>query len=370
MKVLFTLDSCNRGGAEILVLDICRNAAAYGIELMLAASGGGDLEGEFQALDIPSLRLKRKFPLDMNLIRRLRQLIRENEIEIVHCHQPIEALHVYLATFGLKVKRVLTHHGGGTGISTGKNRYVAKLLTPRMDGNIACSRGMLPWLRSEVGLDTSKNFHMIHNGVDAARLECEGGLFKRELGLGFEDQLLGMVANFVPSDTKDQMTVCRALPEVFNRSKNAYFVFVGNVSEGSEGYFEECVTFCDESGIGDRVFFVGRRNDVPEILHDLDLFVFSTLNEGLPISLIEAMLSGVAVLATDIEPVLETTNNGKCIATFSPKNYKELSAKIVELLSDTDLRKRLAGKAKAHAMEHFSIGAHLRSLKELYRELL
>ncbi len=367
MKVLHTLDSLNRGGAEILTLDVCRNARRFGIDLVFAAFGGGDLEEDFKNSGAEFIRLQRDMPVDINLIWRLRKIIQEQKIEIVHSHQPVETLHIFLATSGMKnIKIVQTHHGF---ISGKKNTLIAKNLSPKIDANIACSRGVFPWLRKEIGLDTSENFYLIYNGVDEKRLRASGISIKRELGFSEESLLLGMIANFRPDQTKDQMTVCRALPKVFEKYEATNFIFVGKVSEGGEENFEKCIKFCDENGIGEKVFFLGGREDVNEILASLDLFVFSSLKEGLPISAVEAMLAKVPLIVSDIPPLLEVTNNGKCAEIFETKDSEALGEKVLKLLKNIDLRNELAEDAYNFARQNFSIETHLQGLKTLYLKL-
>src|SRR5437870_5751467 len=98
MKVMHILDSLNRGGAEMLVLDVCRNALANNLDLTMVATGGGDLESDFSNSGIPFYRLDRRRPMDLGLARRIRTIIEEQQIDIVHTHQGVEALHAYLAT--------------------------------------------------------------------------------------------------------------------------------------------------------------------------------------------------------------------------------------------------------------------------------
>lgn len=368
MKVLYTLDSLNRGGAETRVLDVCRNAKKFGIDITFVASGSGDLKSDFENLQIKFISLQRDLPIDINLVWQFRKIIKEHKIEVVHSYQPVEALHLYLATLGLKnIKHVLTHEGF---IKGKKNRLAAKFLAPKMDANISVSRSLFPWLRKELGLDTSKNFYLIYNGVDEKRLDPSGNSIKEELGFDENSLLLGMIANFRPDKTKDQMTVCKALPKVFEAYKNAIFIFVGKVSEGGEENFDECVKFCDENGIGEKVFFLGGRDDVPDILASLDLFVFSSLAEGLPISVTEAMLAKVPLIVSDIPPLLEVTNDGKCAEIFQTKNYEELSNKTLKLLKNEDLREKSVDLAYKFAVQNFSIESHIKSLKTLYEGLI
>ena len=368
MKVLHFLDSIDRGGAEAQALDVCRNAGRFGIEMTLATAKGGTMEDDFRATGVEYICLDRKLPLDPQLVSQLRRTIKEREIEIVHGYQAVDGLHLYLAARGLKhVKCVLSFQGF---IQDRKNRITSKFLIPRMDANIAVSRGMLRWLADVDKLDTSRRFSVIYNGADPGRMNPTGKSLRTELDLADDSPLIGMVGNFYRDPRKDQLTVCRALPAVFEEFPDAQCVFAGKVEEGAEHKMDECVKVCTNSRIADRVHFLGGRSDVPDILAALDVFVFSSLHEGLPLAVSEAMLAGVAMIVSDIETLLEATGDGKFAEVFSVGNEKVLGRKLIDLLSDKDRRLDLARQAKTFAMENFSIEAHMRGLSELYRSLI
>lgn len=367
MKILHLLDSVNRGGAEILALDVCRNARKQGIDLTFITTKGGALEEDFQTSGASFFRLNRRLPLDFNVVLKLRKIIKKNEIQIVHGHQPVDGLHLLLATVGLPVKRVLSFHGF---ITDAKNRRMAKTLIPQMDANIVVSRALQSWLAEKDKLETDRNFHALYNGVDENRLKPIGRSLKKELGLDENALLIGMVGNFYRDPRKDQITLCRALPKVFAEIENAYCVFAGRTEEGAEEKFQNCADFCNENNIADRVHFLGARSDVPDVLAELDLFVFSSLHEGLPIAVNEAMLANVPMIVSDIEPLLEASENGKYAEVFHTQDAVELSEKILKLLKNKDLREDQAKNAYEFARENFSIEAHLERLKTLYESLL
>ena len=98
MRVLYLLDSLNRGGAEMMALDVCRNARRNGLDLTLVTMGGGELENDFFSSGVDYVRLRRRFPVDLGLVNELRKVIADRRISVVHCHQAVEALHAYLAT--------------------------------------------------------------------------------------------------------------------------------------------------------------------------------------------------------------------------------------------------------------------------------
>jgi glycosyltransferase involved in cell wall biosynthesis len=368
MKILHFLDTLNRGGAEIQALDVCRNARDFGLEMTFATAQGGALEEDFRSSGADFVKLSRTLPLDLRLARRLRKIIKEKNIKIVHGYQAVESLHLYLATRGLEnVKQVLSFQGF---IADKKNLLATKFLIPRMDANVVVSKGLKNWLATSANLDTGRNFRVIYNGADARRLRPSGKSLRKELDLSENSPLFGMIGNFYREPRKDQLTICRALPEIFAEIKDARCVFAGKTEPGAEEKFQKCVDFCRENRIAEKVHFLGGRQDVPDILDALDLFVFSSLHEGLPVAVSEAMLAKVPMIVSDIEPLLEASADGEYAQVFPAQNAEVLSEKILQLLKNKDLRVSMAKRAFAFAEDNFSIEAHLRELKKLYESLL
>jgi glycosyltransferase involved in cell wall biosynthesis len=366
MKILHFLDTVNRGGAETLVLDVCRNARKNGLDIAFAAAGGGALESAFQTSGAKFFRLQRRLPFDLFLVRKLRRIIKENKFDIVHTHQAVEALHALAAALGTKTKVVLTQHGI---VPDKKNLLTLKFVMPRVAHNIAVGRASKKTYETELHLRFPPNSSVVYNGVDERRLEPSGKDFRAELNIFKTSFLIGMVGNFYAEPRKDQMTLCRALPQVFAELPDAHCVFAGKVEAGAEEKHEECVRFCRENGIADRVHFLGGRPDVPDILAVLDVFVCSSFKEGLPIAVNEAMLAGVPIVVSDIEPLLEASSDGEFAEVFPVKNAEVLSTKIVRLLRDEAARKDLAARAHQYAKNNFSIEAHLEKLRTLYESL-
>jgi glycosyltransferase involved in cell wall biosynthesis len=366
MKVLHVLDTLYRGGTEMQALDVCRNAKANGLDVSVAVFGGGALEGEFENAGVPYYRLQRRLPVDPALILKLRSIIKTGKFNIVHAHQAVDGLHAYFASIGSGVKRVLSFHGH---FPDAKNRYAINFLVPRESANISCSKGLLPWLQ-EQNIDTSKNFHIIYNGVDPKRLKYDGSSLKSELGLPEETLLFGMVAHFYPAERKDQLTLCKAFAKIAETIPNAHLIIVGRVVDGAQEKYDRCVQICREAGILDRVHFLGQRDDLAKIVDGLDIYVFSSLHEGLPISLMEAMLSKKATILSDIQPHMEVSFDGRYAMTFETRNADDLAEKMFALATNEKMRGELVENAFDFATETFSIEAHLKNLKALYSSIL
>jgi glycosyltransferase involved in cell wall biosynthesis len=367
MKVLYFLDTVNRGGAETQAIDICRNAKDYGIEITVAA-GEGDLFEELRDTGVDVVPIHRKLPIDFSLIAKLREEIGSRGIQIVHSYQAVEGLHLYLAARRMStVRQVMSFQGFVPDV---KNRLALRFLIPRMDVNLYVSRGLQEWIERVDGLDTGVSAKVLYNGADPARLRPSGRSVKGELGIEPDAVLVGMVGNFYRDPRKDQMTLARALPSVFAAHPNAACLFIGKTEAGAEHKLDECRRICSEAGIEDRVYFLGGRSDVPDILAALDVFVLSSLQEGLPVALTEAMLAGIAAVVSDIPPHKEATADGRVGLLFRTGDDTDLAGKLNELMESRKLREDLAEKAKAHAQAHFSISAHLNGLHKIYSDLL
>lgn len=367
IRVLHFLDSLSRGGAEMQALDVCRNADRAGFDMTFVAAGGGALEADFRGSGVDFFRFDRNYPVDIYLASQIRKLIRERGVEIVHGYQAVDGLHLYLATRGIRgVKTVLSFQGF---IQDKKNHLASRLLIARMDANVVVSRGLKKWLADVDGLNT-ENFQIVYNGADPARLAPTGKSLKNELNLPDGSLLIGMIGAFYRDPRKDQLTVCKALPKLFSESENVHCIFAGRVETGAEEKFSECVNFCSDNNIAERVHFLGPRSDVPDLLAELDVFVFSSLHEGLPLAVSEAMLAGVPMVVSNIEPLLEATRNGEFAEIFPVRDHCVLSDKLFSLLQNQRLRADLASRAKEFACENFSIQAHLRELRALYESLI
>lgn len=368
MRVLHVLDSLNRGGSETLLLDVCRHARDGGLDLTMVATGGGDLEDDFRRSGVDFVRLQRRLPLDPQVIWHMRRVVKARNIQLVHTHQPVEALHAFFATRGTAAKLALSFH---LSAFDAKNSWTLKFLDARLHAKIAVSEDMLRCLRENQVVDTRANFHVVSNGVDPERVQNhDGAALRHGLNVAGDDVLFGMVGNFYPGVRKDHFTVCRALPRVFGELPRARFVFAGARSAEAPEIYDRCVEYCREHNLLDRVHFLGPRADVPRILDALDVFVFSSRLEGMPIALIEAMMCGKPCAVSDIPALLEVTDGGACASVFRTGDYEDLAEKLIVLGRAQTVRAELGARARARALNVYSIRAYLARLNEVYREIL
>lgn len=366
MRVLQLLDSPDIGGTEMLTLDLCRNAVKNGLNLTLVVTKQGDLDDEFRASGVDYYYFPRRHSIDLSLVFELKKLVKRKRIQVIHSHQAVDGLHAYLIGLITKVKTVMTFHGH---IPSLKDDMTLKFLIPKMDVNVAVSKSFLRRLNQDIKFDTSKNFQVIYNGIDTKKFFKSSRNLRKELQLRKTDILLGMVGNFY-NDGRDQLTICKALPAIFDSFSKVHFVFVGGRSKTSPHFFDDCYDFCKSKNILDKVHFVGLRTDINDVLNSLDVFVFSSNHDTFGIAVIEAMMAGVPTLVNDIPPLLEVTANGKYAKIFKSKCSDDLENKMREYILNKDERLKFGKDGKDWALNMFSIEKYIANLKNLYESLL
>jgi glycosyltransferase involved in cell wall biosynthesis len=122
-------------------------------------------------------------------------------------------------------------------------------------------------------------------------------------------------------------------------------------------------------GLGDRVLFLGYRQDIADLLATCDVFVLPSLYEGLPLSILEAMAAGRPVICSAIGGSNEAVSNGDTGLLVQPGNPTELARAINMMLSNPDLGQRFAAAAKARVMKDFSATRMAESNMHIYEEL-
>jgi len=126
----------------------------------------------------------------------------------------------------------------------------------------------------------------------------------------------------------------------------------------------------EDLGLAGRVRFLGHRDDVPSLLRAADLFVFPSLHEGMPGSLLEAMCLGCACVAADIGPVHEVMTDSVEGLIVPPRDPSALASAITELARDTHRRERLGAAARARVLAAFSATVAAQRLESMYWEAL
>lgn len=244
----------------------------------------------------------------------------------------------------------------------------------RTNANIYVSNYQRKYYSGRYGLRSDKQL-VLYNGIDSSKIELPTThtqlsayvSLREELGVTNDLLLLGMVGNF--NDVRDQLTVCRFLDLLNKEGVDFRFIFVGKRIESLPDRYDRCVDYCREKGLEQKVFFLGVRNDVPEILTQLDAFIYSTEHDTFGIAVVEAIMAGVPVFVNDWEVMKEITANGEYATLYKTKDEKDLVREFMLFLQNREAYILKTKKSARLVRSRYSIDMHIENLKNIYFSL-
>ncbi len=367
-RLLFVNYSLEMGGIETLLLELSRAMMAGDRYRpgVCVFEVGGKLQGEFEAIDVPVHVVRKQRSRDYLLPFRMRSLIRREGYELVHAHNQVSWLYGGLGALFAGRPLVYTEHTSLAKFQTAQQKHLKtalRLLGKRTRLVTTVARHLIPSLEQDIGIPTS-HIRNIYNGIDPApyQIRIDRNRKIQELGLPPDSRIIGIVASL--TEAKDHATLLRAFAHVLQEVPDARLLIVG------EGPLEAGMRhLVDELDIGGHVHFLGVRRDIPELLQLFDVFTLSSLIEGLPISLLEAMASACPVVATRIPGVDELVSDdaGILVPHSSPR---EQAAALVRVLTENRLAERLGQGGRDRVLQQFSFDAMIRSYLSCYDDVL
>lgn len=239
-------------------------------------------------------------------------------------------------------------------------RWVYRRLNRRFARVVAASEAIRQSLLEEGWLPG--RVRLIPNGVDTGRFEKgDGAVLRRELGIPRDAFVLGTVANLSP--VKDHPTVIDALGRLHAAGRPAHLLLAG------EGPLRETLERrVAEAGLGDHVHFLGRRQDIPDVLAAVDVVVLASHSEGLSNALLEASAAGRPIVATRVGGNPEVVVDGRTGFLVPVDDPEAIRTAVERLADDTALRAALGYAGQEHVRRGFSVEAMVRAYETVFAE--
>jgi sugar transferase (PEP-CTERM/EpsH1 system associated) len=368
-RLMHVVISLEVGGLERFVADLVRatDRGRFEVEVCCLDEPGA-LAAELRdaGVRVTSLGLSRAGGAEV--LRALTRRMRRAGTDVVHTHNVLAHKFGALAARCAGVPVVVhTKHGRNfvrRPFERPKSQLYSHLLSWITDKVVTVSDDARRVAR-RYELVPPRKLVTIANGVDVRRfeLEVDRPALRRELGLPDDARVVGNVARFVPE--KDHGTLLRAFARVVPEIPRAHLLLAGDGP-----LLEPARRLSRELGIERRVRFAGRRADVPRLLQLLDAFVLSSITEGIPISLLEAMAAEVPVVATAVGGNPEVVSDGATGLLCPPRDPAALAGRVVDLLRDGARARRLAAAAKADVVASYSLERTAATYEALYAALL
>jgi glycosyltransferase involved in cell wall biosynthesis len=366
-SVFFYTDSRVLGGAEnamFMLLESLDRGEWRPTLLLEDAPGTEPLAERAAVLDVPLLRVA-PMPLGLAGARRapaLTRLLRRERPDLFHAHMssPVACKWGLAAAVAARVPAVLgTVQVGGYEPPDQVAYWQLRALARGVDRYLAVSRDIARELVERLGWPESK-VEVSYNAVDLRRVEATAppGL-REQLGASETRPLVLTPARL--DAQKGHSTLFEAIAQV----PDAVFVLAG---EGPER--EPLEALAAQLGIGERVRFLGRRDDVPQLLAACDIFALPSLYEGSSLAVLEAMAAGAPVVSSAIGGTDELIEDGSSGLLAPPGDAQALAAALRRLLDDPDLRESLAARARERVERDLTRERMAARVTGVYRELL
>jgi glycosyltransferase involved in cell wall biosynthesis len=384
IRVLRIINRFNMGGPTYNATFLTRFLSDDFETLLI---GGLPEEGEVDSLHIPEeygvkplliqeLQRDPGFSSDRKAYKRIKQIIEEFKPDIVHTHAAKAGALGRRAAFSAKVPVVVhTFHGHVFHSYFGKAKtYIFKTierrLAKRSSGIIAISDLQKKELSLDHRICKENHVKVIPLGFDLSRFaekRKNSRLMVRErYGLKENEVAIAIVGRLVP--VKDHGFFLDAVNEVLKRTKKQIKVFI--VGDGTEGEKIRQRAELINQTHGESVIMTSWIKDIAEFNAGMDIMCLTSLNEGTPVSLIEAQASGIPVISTDVGGVRDIVIEGETGHVIAKGDLEGYVQKMLELIEDEKKREIMSQNGWPFVRDKFHYERLVRDMEEYYKELL
>ncbi len=366
IRVCMLLPALKIGGGEVAVMHLLKylDKSIFDVSVCTLRKNDPTMEKEARTYveSIYSLGFRwRYFPI--SFIRLFRYL-RRGKFDIIHTHLALADAIGRVAGWMAGIPIRMTTEQGKYLWKSQLFLILERLLSHITDMRICVSRDIVELRRTREGTPYEK-LKYIPNSVDIEKFEKpskNGAEVRVDFGWNPDDPLIVSVGRLVSA--KNYPLLMEALALLSDHHPTLKCLLVG---EGD--CREEITTKIKALGIEDKVILAGSRYDIPDLVAAADVFVLSSLREGTPLSLLEAMALGKAVVGTSVGGIAETITNGENGLLVPSEDAQALAVAMEKLLRDGELQRKLGQAAIETVSNTFSARVTTESVAEIYIEL-
>lgn len=365
LRILHLIDTGGPGGGETVLLSLLGELSRSGWESHVVLPDRDWLFSQLEARDVAHSIHRSRSSFDLRFLFALGRELRAFRPALVHAHFLTSGVYGSLATeIFYPCPLVCTFHGvPDVDTSDPFLPVKARILSRTRNRVVYVSRHLRGHLEAVLGVPERLGL-VVHNGVEFRTPTGSAGL-RRALDLSPSDFLVGAVGNIRMA--KDYPNLLQAARLVCDQRSDTYFVIAGG---GGNRLMQELLRLKGELDLDERVRFLGFRPDVSALLAEMDVFISSSVNEGLPLASVEAMGLGKPVVLTRCGGVPELVEDGVNGLLVPPKNPGALARGIMAVLDNPRLAERIAASARGATRAEFSLTKMVKSYQRLYLNLI
>lgn len=364
--VLHVIDTTGPGGAETVFVELAAGLDPSRYRSLALIRGPGWVQAALLRHGVATVLLDCKGSFNFRFLWQLLALIRRQRVDIIQAH--LFGSGVYCGLAGLLTgKPVIATLHGAVDVAAGERFLAAKFSLLRFGTRkiVVVSRALATILASRWPLPV-KHMAVIYNGIETTRFGGHrSSRLRQQLKLPESAVLVGALGNIRPA--KDYRSLLAAFARVAACNTEACLVIAG---EGGSSLLAELEYQRTSLGLEGRVHFLGYMDDPAEYLRNLDIFVLSSSTEGFSIATIQAMASGVPVVATRCGGPQEIVTSDEYGVLVPVADADALATALMMLIDSPEKRQSLADTARGVARERFDISHMVSEYQTLYRQCL
>ncbi len=350
MKVLHISGATGWGGNEQQLVDLIPELSKLGVENIVFGVSNSLLQKECESKAIPFVNAKKsKLNKFVNYLY-LKKIVKQIKPDLIHLHTS-DSLTVFTISdllFGLKTKAVFSKKGMGSSSSIlSKFKYNYSGLS-----SIICvSKNVSTDFSKILTAKAKSKLLIIHDCVSLEILNSDTNLILKEFfSIDKNDVIVGNIANHTRA--KDLETFIDTADYVVNvlKQKNIRFIQIGEFTNLTN----ELKRKVEEKKLDSYLFFTDKIKNANVLNNQFDVFLMTSEREGGPTSVLEAMMIGVPVVTTSVGVLPEIIVDGENGFISSVKDYKDLSIKLIKLISDQSLKKQFIETNKLKITKEFN----------------
>lgn len=365
IKICYIIGQLGKGGAEKQLYELLKgiNRDMF-YPIVVNLSNGGYWENEIQRLGIKVVALPRKKNFEFTRLFELIKLLKKIKPHIVHTYMYSANSYGRIAAILTRVPIIIASERNLPELRKDKNRYQLfwdKLLAAFSDGIVCNSFEAANSLIKKYSFNFEKVF-TIHNGINAKGFLKENSSNRKKK---LASKVIGTIGRLcLQKNHKFFLDMAKVILNILKDS-SIKFLIVGNGPLRNE--LED---YSKKLGIENNVVFTGERSDIPELLQSMNIFVMSSLYEGMSNAIMEAMLSGLPVVATDVGGNRELIVQNETGYLCPLKDTEAFVNIIVSLINNESKAKKLGENGRRKILNEFTIEKMIQNTESIYKNLL
>lgn len=356
LRLLLVTDEMEVGGTQRQLVNILTHLDRERFEpALLYFRHDSYLLDEIKSAGIPVYKIAKHGKFDPTMVWRIRQLYQRLSVDQIHCFSLTAELWCGLAN---QLYRHASFHTSirGTHQWYSDFEWCCKRLVTRWSNSVvANSRAGSDYTASKVP-EVRKKLKIIYNGV----VKLDQSLQNIPSVCTNADIVTGLFVGRLVT-VKNLPCLVRALAKVRAQGHKFQFLFVGDGPERS--HIQDLLT---EHQLTSHVFLLGERDDAQALMRACQFMVLPSHNEGLSNAVLEGMINGLAILASDVPGNAEALKNDVTGALFEPNNAQQLASLIVKAIQDPTWARQIGAAAKQQAERQFSLSAMIDGFMQHY----